>query len=320
MIARIKVGLTDRSTDQFAPPPPSAFAPPDFDTTNSNDEQTILTNPSHITDVSADQFSGVLHDSRNRLAEARGEGVIEPGAHREPSRTDPNAINPRPGLSMATISREPIRYNLPPAPPEIPKNEQELDIALQGDQTSGDVDMEDGDPTSELRSSRPGQAHFAARLMAKYGWEKGSGLGASGTGILKPLQVKIEKQKKKSDADGGGVYNKGKGKILGGDRGIEPNAHGRFGAMSEVIVLERMVDGLDLDAEMEGGLMQEIGEECGEKVRMLGLSITTQPADLIQYGRVERVFIDRSSYTPDRTGARVFIKFTSQLSGLRVGH
>jgi splicing factor 45 len=40
--------------------------------------------------------------------------------------------------------------------------------------------------------------------------------------------------------------------------------------MSEVIVLRGMVDGMDLDEEVEsggdGGLMQEIGDECGEKV------------------------------------------------------
>ena len=40
--------------------------------------------------------------------------------------------------------------------------------------------------------------------------------------------------------------------------------------MSEVIVLRGMVDGMNLDEEVEvagdGGLMQEIGDECAEKV------------------------------------------------------
>ena len=69
--------------------------------------------------------------------------------------------------------------------------------------------------------------------------------------------------------------------------------------MSEVVVLEGMVDGMDLDSEVgagDGGIMQEIGEECGEK-----------------YGNVERVFV----YRRDWKGANVFVKFTSQLSGLR---
>jgi len=35
---------------------------------------------------------------------------------------------------------------------------------------------------------------------------------------------------------------------------------------------------------------------------------------MIQYGRVERVYIDRNGHPP----ANVFVKFTSQLSALRV--
>ncbi|KAK1770892.1 hypothetical protein QBC33DRAFT_526081 [Phialemonium atrogriseum] len=65
--------------------------------------------------------------------------------------------------------------------------------------------------------------------------------------------------------------------------------------MSEVVVLRNMLEGMpDLMAEMEAGLAQEIGEECGER-----------------YGRVERLFID----VEDR---QVFIKFTDQVSALRV--
>lgn len=111
--------------------------------------------------------------------------------------------------------------------------------------------------------------------MSKYGWSKGSGLGASGSGIVNPLRVQIEKQKKKPDSEGGGFVGPGgRGKILGGKKKGGSGADsegGKFGAMSEVVVLRGMVDGMDLDAEMEGagdgGLMQEIGEECGDKVK-----------------------------------------------------
>ncbi len=113
--------------------------------------------------------------------------------------------------------------------------------------------------------------------MSRYGWTKGSGLGASGSGIVNPLRVQVEKQKKKPDAEGGGFVGPGgRGKIVGGKKkknadGRVETEEGKFGAMSEVIVLRGMVDGMDLDAELEGtgdgGLMQEIGEECGEKVR-----------------------------------------------------
>jgi splicing factor 45 len=83
------------------------------------------------------------------------------------------------------------------------------------------------------------------------------------------LQVKVEKQKKRPDSEGGGfVTPAGRGKIIGGKKkGGEDE--GKFGAMSEVIVLRGMLYGMDLEAELSGeggGLMQEIGEECSEKV------------------------------------------------------
>lgn len=130
------------------------------------------------------------------------------------------------------------------------------------------MDISDQSP----RSLRPGQTGFAERLMSKYGWTKGSGLGAKESGIVNPLRVQVEKQKKKPDSEGGGFVGPGgKGKIIGGARKGNVAETGKFGAMSEVVILLGMVDGMDLDVELEGagdgGLMQEIGEECGEKVR-----------------------------------------------------
>lgn len=139
--------------------------------------------------------------------------------------------------------------------------------------------------------------------MSKYGWSKGSGLGADGSGIVNALHVQVQKRKKKPDSEGGGFVDpQAIGKIVGGKRNATAESEGgKFGAMSEVVVLEGMVDGMDLDAEVEGsgdgGIMQEIGEECGEK-----------------YGNVERVFINRGGGGGKAT---VFVKFTSQLSGLR---
>ncbi|KAL4906447.1 hypothetical protein BDW74DRAFT_132604 [Aspergillus multicolor] len=197
----------------------------------------------------------------------------------------------------ATISRAPVRYTLPPAPDDIPASEAELEEVLANEQqTEGDA--EDAGQDGQ-RSLRPGQKGFAERLLAKYGWTKGSGLGATGSGIAKPLQVQVEKRKKRPDAEGGGFTTPaGRGKIIGGTRKQEDV--GKFGAMSEVIILKGMLDGMDVDAELAGeeggGLMQEIGEECGEK-----------------YGRVERVYISRDSGPP----VPVFVKFTNQLSALR---
>ncbi|KAL2833369.1 hypothetical protein BDW59DRAFT_78639 [Aspergillus cavernicola] len=196
--------------------------------------------------------------------------------------------------ASATISRAPVRYTLPPPPQDIPASEAELEAVLAKEQAA----EEDAEGDSQ-RSLRPGQKGFAERLLAKYGWTKGSGLGATGSGIAKPLQVQVEKRKKRPDSEGGGfVTPAGRGKIVGGKRKEEDA--GKFGPMSEVIILRGMLDGMDVDAELAGreggGLMQEIGEECSEK-----------------YGRVERVYISRDSGPP----VPVFVKFTSQLSALR---
>lgn len=205
-------------------------------------------------------------------------------------------------VAPGAISRAPVRYNLPAAPSELPASEAELEKAL-AEEPEEDEDQGGAPAEDTPRSLRPGQKGFAERLMSKYGWSKGSGLGADGSGIINPLRVQVEKRKKKSDAEGGGFREPGgRGKIIGGKR-KEPEKDsevGKFGPMSEVIVLRGMVDGMNLDEEVEGagdgGLMQEIGDECSEK-----------------YGRVERVYIDRHGAAP-----KVFVKFTSQLSALRV--
>ena len=113
--------------------------------------------------------------------------------------------------------------------------------------------------------------------MSKYGWTKGSGLGAKGSGIVNALRVQVEKQKKKSDAEGGGFVGPGgRGKIIGGKKKGGEDEQGKFGAMSEVVILKGMLDGMDIEFELgEGNLMQEIGEECGEKVGNYELGVPT---------------------------------------------
>lgn len=171
-------------------------------------------------------------------------------------------------------------------------------------QTMPDVDGAGGDTS---RSNRPGQKGFAKRLMSKYGWTAGSGLGADSSGIINPLQVKVEKRRKRPDAEGGGYADPAnRARIVGGKTAAaqDPSpssgsaaaedSAGKFGPMSEVIVLQNMLANMpSLQEEVEDGLGQEIGEECGEK-----------------YGRVERLHIDVA-------GRQVFIKFTDQVSALR---
>ncbi|KAL7939829.1 hypothetical protein V8C35DRAFT_275615 [Trichoderma chlorosporum] len=211
-----------------------------------------------------------------------------PQTNRNPSFAPP----PPPPTESSTISKAPVRYTQ--VPPTNTEGDQDEGYSPPPSFSRADNHHDDDAPedTQQPRTNRPGQAGFAQRLMTKYGWTKGAALGANESGILNPLRVQVEKRRKKADADGGGwAEPANKAKILGGKRKEEA---GKFGTMSDVIVLQNMLENMpDLEAEIADGLGQEIGGECGEK-----------------YGRVERLYIDIDT-------RQVFIKFTNQVSALR---
>lgn len=225
-------------SDQFAPPPAYSFAPPP------------ISPPAAPPD-----------DKTGDDAFARRQAMSQDQPHHDvpppPPPAESDAPPPPPATDSATISRAPVLYKPPEPEPSTSRNASSSPPPALG---GGTDDAED-----QPRSSRPGQSGFAHRLMSKYGWAQGSGLGADESGIVNPLRVQVEKRHKKADADGGGWAEPGnKGKIIGGKRKGDA---GRFGAMSEVIVLRHMLDSMpDLQAEIADGLGQEIGEECGEKV------------------------------------------------------
>ena len=271
---------TDPS-EQFAPPPSMSFAPPPAFTEAppppADDEVYV---PPAASNVPDDVSGEDAFARRMRLS-----GIQAP----PPPPPEDQPLPPAP-----QVSRAPVRYSLPEADPDLPSNEAELQ----------EMKDDEEEHIESQRSSRPGQAKFAERLMAKYGWAKGQGLGKESTGVTTALYAKAEKRKKKSDAEGGGFVQPAQiGRILGGTKSkvgkeIEES---KFGSMSEVIRLEGMLSGMDLQAEMlreDGNIMQEIGEECGDK-----------------YGNVERVYIH--SNTENDRGPLVFVHFTSQLSALR---
>lgn len=293
--------------DQFAPPPMS-FAPP-----KAYDEDNRRPPPPPPSDIPTNPTGDDAYARRMRMSQQQNPSLPPPSNQSPP----PPPPSSEPAIPSGQISRAAVRYNLPPPPPEIPASEAELAATLASDSPGPSTPTTEDDGEEAPRSKRPGQAGFAERLLSKYGWTKGTGLGATGTGIVNPLYAKLDKRKKKSDAEGGGfVTPAGQGKILGGQKdknlpaGLE---EGKFGKMSEVIKLRGMLRGLDLDEELNrsdgGNIMQEIGEECSEK-----------------YGTVERVYIHRHSdegAAPEdpegegEEGPQVFIKFTSQLSALR---
>jgi splicing factor 45 len=258
--------LADYSIDQFAPPNYS-FAPP----SNINVPPSVP-----AIDLLDDKTGDDAYTRRVKLSQSAQNAFAPPSyppAPPQPSDITPPLAPPVEPLPPGVISRAPVRYNLPAAPSELPASEAELERALAEEPISDQEEPPPGDAEETSRSTRPGQKGFAERLMSKYGWSKGKGLGADETGIVSALHVKIEKRRKKPDSEGGGFADsKGIGKIIGGKRNMPAESEGgKFGPMSEVIVLKGMVDGMDLDDEVEGagdgGLMQEIGDECAEKVR-----------------------------------------------------
>ena len=253
--------IADYTLDQFAPPPMD-FAPPPPEPDNAP-----IPPPPPPADLPDDPTGEDAYARRLRMSQQAGAPLAPPPEPVPPPPPPTGAPDPQ-----HTISRAPVRYNLPAAPAELPQSETELESALlaeQGAPTTAD-ELSTAADDGASRSLRPGQKGFAERLMSKYGWTKGTGLGASSSGILNPLRVKVDKQKKRADSEGGGYVGPGgMGKIIGGQRKkVEgEEAGGKFGPMSDVVVLRGMVDGMDLEYELgEGNLMQEIGEECGEKV------------------------------------------------------
>ncbi|KAF3004601.1 hypothetical protein E8E14_007343 [Neopestalotiopsis sp. 37M] len=277
------------ANNQFAPPAAYSFAPPP-------------PSPPRAAPVPLPDDKTGDDAYARRLAMSQGIPPPPPPPT-EPGPAGPEAQSPvpppppPPEPEHATISRAPVRYTQP-EPTAMEGVDQEV--------PESQAQNEDEDDEDAPRSSRPGQKGFAARLMSKYGWSKGQGLGAEGTGILAPLSVKVEKRKK--NENGGWAEPGGRGKI------IQPKANtnsnnatsstpssadegGKFGPMSNVIVLRHMLDNIeDAQQEMEDGLGQEIGEECGDK-----------------YGRVERIYIDTA---PGGTKS-VYIKFVDTVSALR---
>ncbi|KAL6815614.1 hypothetical protein GGI42DRAFT_311954 [Trichoderma sp. SZMC 28013] len=270
-------------SNQFAPPASYSFAPPPRSPPAAPPQD----------ETADDAYARRLALSTTQQAPPPQLSESSPPPPPPQTNNNPSyAPPPPPPSESTTISKAPVRYTQTPPTNTNGDEDEGYSPPPSFSRAEDDDDDAPDDDAEQPRTNRPGQAGFAQRFMSKYGWTQGTALGANESGILNPLRVQVEKRRKKADADGGGwAEPANKGKILGGKRKEET---GKFGVMSDVIVLQNMLENMpDLEAEIADGLGQEIGGECGEK-----------------YGRVERLYIDVDT-------RQVFIKFTDQVSALR---
>ena len=196
-----------------------------------------------------------------------------PSYYNEAPGKQPLPLPPQPP-APPTVSSEPVHY-----PAAVTTSSEPVHYTSSSDPvhyTSTTISSEPD--SSEPRGSHPGQRNFASRLMSKYGWQKGQGLGADSTGLVTPLIAKPSKEKK------------GSGQII--NRNKRHADYGEQGKMSRCVVLANVVAPGEADEE----LVEEIGGECRQK-----------------YGEVERVRVLEG----DGGEVRVFVLFTSELSALR---
>ncbi|KAF8469069.1 hypothetical protein BDZ91DRAFT_792840 [Kalaharituber pfeilii] len=282
------------SDEDYRPALGNQFAPPNFNFVPPPP-------PSAPVGIPDDETGEDAYARRVRLSQMAAHGQYPPPPPppppQEPEAASPEHPNNRPPGSptsritaepgpSATISRAPVMYQRPVMSTSSPQPTGPSEEEKQDEEGGSGTEIENDAP----RSLRPGQQGFAYRLLAKYGWTKGTGLGADGSGIVKPLQMVASKKKEEA----------GRGKVI--DQNKRKNDdEGKFGKMTEVVVLRGMLRGIAREEIASGELRQEIGEECGDK-----------------YGRVERVYIhDTGGDEVDGEGPKVFVQFTSQLSALR---
>ncbi|KAK9347344.1 hypothetical protein V1522DRAFT_401814 [Lipomyces starkeyi] len=218
---------------------------------------------------------------------AAGEVDGTPGFARQDEESDrifPQAFFVPPssdGQISTSIAKAPIMYT------------QLKEAKKEHDQSDYLIPPLSSPPANKLRE-KTAKETFAKRLLAKYGWTPGTGLGASSDGITKALKFSADKAMK------------GHGKIV--DKNARKIDEGKFGAMSKVIVLFGIVPPERLDEELAG----EIGTECSAKVCGMVFLVRVLATDDMEYGNVERVYIDEKEDT-----VNAYVKFTAELSALR---
>uniref|UniRef100_A0A0B6ZRA9 Splicing factor 45 n=3 Tax=Arion vulgaris TaxID=1028688 RepID=A0A0B6ZRA9_9EUPU len=125
----------------------------------------------------------------------------------------------------------------------------------------------------------------ASKIMAKYGYKEGQGLGKSEQGMSTALYVE------KTSKRGGKIIHE---KDIPKD--VQPQSNTNlFKNLSKVILLQNMVGPGEVDAELE----PETAEEC------------------TKYGKVNKCVIFEVPDVPEEEGVRIFVEFERQESAVK---
>ena len=135
----------------------------------------------------------------------------------------------------------------------------------------------------------PDPTKFAERLMERYGYKQGEGLGAEGNkGMVRPLEARATKR----GAARGTIVNRNPDEA-------HAQARAQYGEPSEVIVLDHV---LDTEADITRDTPQEIGTYLG-----------AYAAHLCE----EHGYVDRVVLHPMSSGVRALVQFTGMAGAYR---
>jgi len=183
--------------------------------------------------------------------------------------------------------------NVPPPTPRTDRNSEAspLDFDIDGRAMDDDSPPRPsfGVPNPKQHGLGPGRgSDVAAKIMAKFGYQQGQGLGKSKQGMATALQVE-----KTSKRGGRIIDHRNEQKNIAAPP--VPNNAELLKCPSKVVCLRNMVGPGDVDEDLEA----ETGEECGK------------------YGKVAKCLIFEIPNVEPEESVRIFVEFETMASAIK---
>ncbi|KDN37652.1 hypothetical protein K437DRAFT_276499, partial [Tilletiaria anomala UBC 951] len=265
----------------YLSPPPTAMPMPSVGMPDDQDQQRTQTSSADEIYARRLALTQALQQQMQTLSSPAGPALAPPGC--PPSAPSTSTYEAQKSAAAAIAAKlSQMQGSKPDKPP-----------AFQPAAAATSLTATDTDEAKH----RPDPAGFAARLMEKYGYKKGEGIGAQGNkGIVQPLEAsKAEQgaqQRRYALPHGNADDANTKANLHAMGKIVNNNAdprqeeeQRRFGDPSETILLENMVAVEDIDDELQ----DEIREECSK------------------HGIVERVFIYP---VPAQAEVLIFVRYS----------